>query len=233
MTKIRGSKLSRLARAAGAVGVILGIGSLLGAGGCGHVSPAVIALQMEPTRITERTGREPARQPDGVVVDPPPLLPTAVAHDEARGVVSLREPAGNAAVADLLQAFVDGWEHESIDALAALLASDATAIDGAEHGHATLVETWRQRLRAHDYGRLAGTEILRENRVQRWGYDELGAPETPARPAGMRPADVLVRAPLEVTRVAGERVFGDVMVFVLRREDGKLRIAAYGEMDSP
>ena len=203
------------------------------AGGCGRMSPAVVAPQMEPTRIAGRTGRDAVRQPDGVVVDPPPLLPSAVAHVEARGVVSLREPAGSAAVSDLLEAFIEAWEHESIDALVALLAPDAGAIDGAEHGHTTLVETWRQRLRAHDYGRLAGTEVLRADRIQRWGWDELGAPETPARPAGMRPADVLVRAPLEVTRVAGERVFGDVMVMVLRREDGKLRIAAYGEIDAP
>jgi hypothetical protein len=203
------------------------------AGGCGRISPAVVAPPLEPTPIAGRKGNDAARQPDGVVVDPPALLPSALAHVEARGVVSLREPAGNAAVADLLEAFVEAWEHESIDALVALLAPDASAIDASEHAHGTLVETWRQRLRAHDYARFAGTEVLRADRIQRWGWDELGAPETPARPAAMRPADVLVRAPLEVTRIAGERVFGDVMVFVLRRQDGKLRIAAYGEIDAP
>ena len=147
--------------------------------------------------------------------------------------MSLREPAGNAAVVELLQAFVDGWEHESLDSLAALLLPDASAIDGGEHGHVSLVEAWRQRLRAHDYARLAGMEVLRPDRIQRWAWDELGTPETPARPPGMRPADLLVRVPLEVTRIAGERVFGDVMTMVLRREDGKLRIAAYGEIDAP
>ncbi len=152
---------------------------------------------------------------------------------EARGVVSLRAPTGNDAVADLMQAFVEGWEHESIDALVALLTPDAGAIEGPDHGHAALVESWRQRLRAHDYARLAGAEILRPDRIQRWAWDELGAPETPARPRGMLPAEILVRAPVEVTRVAGERVFGDVMTMVLRREDGKLRIAAYGEVDGP
>ena len=176
---------------------------------------------------------ETARQPDAVVVDPPPSLPSAVARGEARGVVSLREPAGTAAVSELLQAFVDGWEHESIDALAVLLAPDAVAIDGAEHGHTSLIDTWRLRLRAHDYGRLAGTEVVRADRIQRWAWDELGTPDSPARPQSMRPADVLVRAPFEVTRVGGERVFGDIMVLVLRRVDGKLRIAAYGEIDAP
>ncbi len=148
-------------------------------------------------------------------------------------MLSLREPPANDAVAELVQAFVDGWEHESIDALVGLLAPDAGALDGSDHGHAALVENWRQRLRAHDYGRLAGSEIVRVDRVQRWAYDELGTPETPPRPRGMQPAEILVRAPVEVTRVAGERVFGDVMLMVLRREDGKLRIAAYGEVDTP
>jgi hypothetical protein len=36
-----------------------------------------------------------------------------------------------------------------------------------------------------------------------------------------------------VTHVAGEKLFSDVIVLVLRREDGKFRIAAYGEMDVP
>ena len=49
----------------------------------------------------------------------------------------------------------------------------------------------------------------------------------------MRSGEVLVRAPLEVTRVAGERVFGDVLMMVLRRQDGSLRIAGYSEVDAP
>ena len=207
------------------------LGALVVAAGCGHASPAVVTA---PRADVERAAdRAVTRRPDAVVVDPPPSLPSAVAHVEARGVVSLREPPGNAAVAELLQAFIDGWERESIDALVALLTPDAGAIDGSEHGHATLVDGWRQRLRAHDYARLAGTDILRPDRIQRWAWDELGAPDAPPRPASMRPAEIYVRAPLEVTRIAGEKVFGDVMVMVLRREDGKLRIAAYGEMDAP
>jgi hypothetical protein len=197
---------------------------------CGSVNPAPIAPA--PADRGGPPGKDP-RRPDAVVVDPPQSVPSAVAHVEARGVITLREPAGNAAVDGLLQAFVDGWEHESIDALVALLAPDAVLLDGSERSHATLVETWRQRLRAHDYARLSGAEVLRADRVQRWAWDELGTPESPARPPGMRPSDLLVRAPLEVTRVAGERVFGDVMIMVLRHEDGKLRIAAYGEVDAP
>jgi hypothetical protein len=146
-------------------------------------------------------------------------------------VVALFEPAPDGAVADLLRAFVDAWSSESIDALAALLTTDAGPLDGRSRGRTALVESWRARLRAHPYARLAGTEVLRSDRIERWSDGELGAAGSPARPADMRPGEFLVRAPLEVTRIGNEKVFGDVIEMVLRAEDGKLRIAAYGETD--
>ena len=124
-------------------------------------------------------------------------------------------------------------ERESLEALLGLATADAGLIDGPDHGHAALVESWRQRLRAHDYGRLAGAEIVLPERIERWEWDELGTPPRPRDPTGMRPGEILVRAPLEVTRVAGERVFGDVLLMVLRRQDGSLRIAGYSEVDAP
>jgi hypothetical protein len=176
------------------------------------------------------------RRPDGVVLDPPTVLsalPAASAHARAEGIVALREPSGADAVVDLVLGFLDGWAHESLDSLLALTTPDAGLLDGPDHGHATLVESWRQRMHAHDYARLAGAEIVRPERIERWEWDDLGPPPAPARPPEMRRGEVLVRAPLEVTRVAGERVFGDVLTLILRREDGKLRIAAYGESDAP
>ena len=56
----------------------------------------------------------------------------------------------------------------------ALATADAGLIDGPDHGHAALVESWRQRLRAHDYGRLASAEIVLPERIERWEWDELG-----------------------------------------------------------
>ena len=172
----------------------------------------------------------PARAPDGVVIDPPPILPAPVARSRAQGVISLREPPAHDAVVELVRAFLDGWQRESLETLLGLSTPDAGLIDGPDHGHAALVESWRQRLRAHDYGRLAGTELVAPERIERWEWDELGTPDTPARPSGMRPGEILVRAPLEVTRVAGERVFGDVVTMVVKRQDGGLRITGYGEV---
>lgn len=174
-----------------------------------------------------------ARAPDGVVMDAPPLVPAPLARGNARGVVSLREPPGQDAVVELVRTFLDGWQRESLETLLSMVSPDAGLIDGPDHGHAALVESWRQRLRAHDYGRLAGAEMVQAERIQRWEWDELGTPARPSRPSGMRPGEILIRAPLEVTRVAGERVFGDVVTMILRRQEGTLRIAGYGEGDAP
>jgi hypothetical protein len=177
-----------------------------------------------------------ARRPDAVPLESSAALPVARGHAQARGVVvALFEPAPDAAVADLLRAFVDGWRSESIDALASLLTADAGPLDARGRGRAALVEGWRARLRAHPYGRLEGTEVLRSDRIERWGdgEPELGSSGSAVRLPEMQPGEFLVRAPLEVTRIGNERVFGDVIEMVLRPEEGKLRIAAYGEVDPP
>jgi hypothetical protein len=176
-------------------------------------------------------GGAPARRPDAVPLESSAALPVAGERAQARGVVALVEPAPDEAVADLLRAFVDGWQSESIDALASLLTTDAGPLDARGRGRAALVEGWRARLRAHPYGRLEGTEVLRSDRIERWSQAELGSMGSAVRPPDMQPGEFLVRAPLEVTRIGNERVFGDVIEMVVRPEDGKLRIAAYGEVD--
>jgi hypothetical protein len=171
----------------------------------------------------------PPRRPDGVVVEPPPALPPPVARAAARGVIALREPLAGDAVREAVMQVVAAWERGSLEALVALLTVDAGPVEARGRGRGPLVEAWRQRLRAHEYGRLAGLEVVRPERIERWTWDELSAPGTPGRPADMRPEEVLVRVPIETTHVAGEKLFDDVMVLVLRREEGKYRVAGYGE----
>ncbi len=143
----------------------------------------------------------------------------------------LREAPPASAVVELLESFVDAWEHDSLDALLSLLTPDAGPLDGRARGRGVLLDTWRQRLRAHSYARLAGVELVRTDRIRRWNQSDLGASDDPPRPPDMAPEEVFVRAPLEVTRLGGERVFGDVLEMVLREQDGKLKIAAYREVD--
>jgi hypothetical protein len=167
------------------------------------------------------------------VVEPPAAMPSAAARAEARGVVALREPLAGDAVRDLVAALIDAWQRESLDALSSLLTADAGPFEARVRGRAAVVESWRQRLRAHPYSKLAGMELVRPERIERWDLDDLGAPDAPARPQEMRPGELYVRVPIEVSRIAGEKFFGEMIVLLVRREEGRYRIAAYGEIDSP
>jgi hypothetical protein len=190
---------------------------------CATPSPALQA----PSASAE----PPPRRPDAVVVEPPPAMPVPAAHAEAHGVVALREPLSSDAVADVVRALMDAWQRESLEALGALLTPDAGPVEARGRGKGALVESWRQRMRTHPYRHLEGLQLVRPERIEHYAYDELGGPDAPARPASMREGEVYVRIPLEVTQVAGEKYFDDVIVLLLRREEGSYKIAAYGETE--
>jgi len=179
------------------------------------------------------SGAQPPRRPDGVVLEPPPSIPTPVTRALAGGVIALREPLGGDAVRELVSSLVDAWEHESLDGLTALLAADAGPIESRARGRSALIESWRQRMHAHEYGRLSGVELVRPERIERYDWDDLAGADAPARPPEMRPDELYVRVPLQTTRVAGELFFQDVILLLLRREEGRYRISAYGEVDAP
>jgi hypothetical protein len=197
-----------------------------GAVACGAAQPPTVDAPG-----TAGSVETPPRRPDAVVVEPPAALPSATSHAEARGVVALREPLAGDAVREAVVQVAEAWQQGSLEALVALLTNDAGAIEARSRGRGPLVESWRQRLRSHEYARLAGVELVRPERIERWSWDELGASDAPARPADMRPDEVYVRVPLEVTRLANEKVFDDVMVLLLRLEDGRYKVSAYGEVE--
>jgi hypothetical protein len=158
-------------------------------------------------------------------------MPPATGVAPARGVVTLRVPVNDEAVVALVQTLIDAWQRESLESLVGLLTPDAQNLEAHGHGGTSLPDGWRLRLQTHEYRRLAGIELVRPARIRRWDYDDLGAKGAPPRPPEMRPGDLLVRVPVEVTHVAGEKLFGDLMTIVLRPEGPKLRVAAYGESD--
>jgi hypothetical protein len=45
----------------------------------------------------------------------------------------------------------------------------------------------------------------------------------------MRPGDLYVRVPIATPRVGQEQLFGDVLVLLLRREGGQLKIAGQAD----
>lgn len=206
----------------------------------GRVGAAAAALALtlagcaaRPSSVTQApygaSAEPPPRRPDGVVLEPPPAMPSSSLQADARGVVALRVPVSAEAVRDCVEALLLAWQGGSLDGLTALLAPDAGPLEARARGAGPLVEGWRSRLRAREYRRLEGLELARLDRVERYAYADLGGPDAPARPPDMRTDETLVRVPLEVTQLGGERYFGDVLVLLVRGHQGRARIVAYGE----
>ena len=209
-----------------ATALLAGAGAGLACAACAGPAPSVA--------VADPSSTEPAaRRPDGVVVEPTPALPRAADRAPARGVVALREPLGVEAAQDLVRAYVHAFEREDEGALAQLLTSDAAPLFGGRGGRGALLEQWRTRLKNLDYGKLAGLEVARLERMERFEYDELGAPAPLPRPPEMKPGELLLRIPIATPRVGAEQLFGDVVVLLLRREEGHFRIAGASEENSP
>jgi hypothetical protein len=174
------------------------------------------------------------RRPDGVVIEPAAALPPIGERARARGVVALREPLSDEAVKEVVRTYFTLFEHEDLEGLAQLVTADVVSLDVRARGsRSSILETWRARMRQLDYAKLAGLEVAAFDRLEHYGYEDLEGSTSPARPSAMRPGDTLVRIPVSAARVAGERFFGDTLTLLLRREEGRFKIAGVAEDDAP
>ncbi len=169
------------------------------------------------------------RRPDGVALEPPPAVPPAVDRAEAKGVVALREPLADRDVEDVVRAYLRAFEREDMQALSQLLTQDAVCLGRPGSTREQLLDAWRTRIKNFEYQQLAGLEIARISDIERHTYETLGSPGTPPRPPEMRPGDLYVRVPITTPRIGSDQLFGDVVVLLLRREDGKLKIAGQAD----
>ena len=143
-------------------------------------------------------------------------------------ILALREPLGDKDVEEVVRAYVRAFEREDIDALVQLLAQEAVPL-GRAGTKAQLIELWRTKIKNFEYQRLAGVEIARFAQIERFGYEALAASGGPQRPTEMRPGDLYVRVPIATPRVGTDQLFGDILVLLLRREDGHLHIAGQAD----
>lgn len=169
------------------------------------------------------------RRPDGVTLDPPPAMPSASDRMDARGVIALREPFADKDVDDVVAAYVRAFEREDDVALVELLALDAVAIGRQGSTRQQLIESWRTKIKSFEYQRLAGLEVARLSQIERYTFETLGIVGAPPRPTEMRSGDLYVRVPMVTSRIGSEQLFGDVVVLLLRREDGRLKIAGQAD----
>lgn len=200
--------------------------ALAAASACGGV-----AAGPAPRTLWQADG-PPLRLTPGVDWEPVTPLPSPETRSRAGGAVYLRERVSKAEVGGVVDAFMDAWTRKSIDDLVALLGTDAGPIEARGRGRAALVDDWRDRLRSYDYGRLAGVELVRRERVQMHEAGDEDAADRVLQGIDLRPQEIYVRVPLELNALGGEKLFGDVLVFILRREEGELRIVGYGETSS-
>jgi hypothetical protein len=169
------------------------------------------------------------RRPDAVVLEPPLAVPPASDRAAARGVVALREPLGDKEVEDVVRAYVRAFEREDEPALEQLLGEGAVPLGRPGTSRVQLVELWKTKLRNFEYQKLAGTDVARLSQIEKHSYDTLGGAGTRARPPEMKPGDIYVRVPIATPRIGSEQLFGDVLVLLLRREDGRLRIVGQAD----
>jgi hypothetical protein len=164
------------------------------------------------------------RRPDGVVVDPSPELPVAAeAADRGNGIVALKPPLPDRAARAMVAAFMRSIVQENVEALTELSAIDATVAARGRTGAPSLVDHWRARMRHFRYRTLAGEVLYRDADIELYRYEDLETPlpGRPLRPPEMVRTDVLLRVPILVVRAGSERVFGDDILFHLRRDKGR------------
>jgi hypothetical protein len=217
------SRPSRRCRRAIRAPRVAAFGLALGAVACGAAPPAIVTSVVLP---------DAARQPDGVVLEESPAIPEVSERAPARGVVALRAPLGGGAVLTIVHRLFRGFTHGGIEALEPLLTDDATIL-GSGRGRAPLVEQWRTRLKNLDYGRLSVSAIVEDDQIERFDFDDLDLPGAPERPATMREGDALVRFPIATPRVGSEKLFGDEITLLLRRDGASFKIAGFGEVNGP
>ena len=174
------------------------------------------------------------RQPDGVLLDPAPVVPPASERAPARGVVSLKEPVGDDVIRRAVDAFFATFANRDAEALDVLLSRSARLLDA--HGGSTygaLREELRGRIHAFD---VAAVSSVRIEGVERFDYRDLDEAGARSRPREMRPGDVLVRVHVAVPRSTGVKLFSPVVVLLWRWEEdvdapGKTvpRVAGYDE----
>jgi hypothetical protein len=167
------------------------------------------------------------RRPDGVVVDPSPELPPATeATDKTTGIVALKTPLPDRAARTVVAAFFRAVIAENVEALGEICTTDATLSAKGRTGAPSVVDHWRARLRHFHYRVLAGEILYQEADIEVYRYEDLETPlpGRPLRPPEMTASDVLLRVPVLIVRAGNERVFGDDIMFHLRRDKGKYLI---------
>ncbi len=169
-----------------------------------------------------------------MLVDPEAAIPEARSHAPATGIITLEPPVASEALFALVNTFFAAFAKRSPESINELMVNDLVPLD-TRRTRGEIVTDWQARNRRLDYTAIRGLDIVRIERMERFGYDDLGPTSSPPRPEDMQPGDLLVRLPVvaPIDQKTGEKLFRDVLLMLVRPVDQKLRIAGIGEVDTP
>jgi hypothetical protein len=176
------------------------------------------------------------RQPDGVVIDAEPTVPRAVESSAARGVISLKEPLGDAVVRGAVEAFFVPFTSHDPEAVDGVLSHSARLLDS--HGASSFAVVRDELLRRVAGFKAAGVTSVHIDSIERFDFGDLGENGGHPRPPEMRKGEVLVRVHVTTPHPTGDRLFADVVVLLLRwdEEDGpgkaRLKVAGFDEQEA-
>ena len=182
-------------------------------------------------KTSSDAGDDAPRKPDGVAIDP--ASATMGPRDRAsaeEGVVTLRSPLGVDLATAMIADFFSRVVVEDDDGLEALFTRDAIAVTAGPSGGMGQTPAaalwWEQRFRRLDYSKMAGEVVFRESELEVYrAEDALDAPPHRAiRTEALNDNDVIIRAPIVTPRSGQERLFGDEIVFWLRRDGDRFKI---------
>lgn len=222
--------------AKGALGILVS----LALGACaGVVSPAVAR---ESPKEHEPGKDPPPRHPDGVYFNLSTALPMAREEAPAQGIIALRDPVSREEVLVLVRsyfrAFLAGG-GEASSALSSLALREAKRMD---EGGGDLLPNLVGRLRNLDYSHVSPETVAAYDEMRMMTLSNLNASrgavadvEDLRRPEIMREGDILCQVPILVKRMGGVRLFGNEVVFLLRRPERteSLKIAGLAEDGAP
>ena len=186
------------------------------------------------------TSREPSeqpRRPDGVAVDLEGSLPVArtsgSTHD---GLIALQEPVDASLAMQSVRTFFRAIGSEDLEGMKTVLSNDAQLLPIGTGNGMPVERHWDRRFRKLDYTSLGGEPMYRESMIEVYRYEDLeqAMAGRPLRPAAMMQEDVLIRVPVTRTRVGIDRVFGEEIRFLLRRQDRRFEIqTVYEDFAAP
>jgi hypothetical protein len=212
---------------------------LLVASACAGPAQSVVPQKAVTAR---EPGDEPLpRHPDGVVFDLDTALPAVRIEAPAKGVVVLREPISREEALLVLHGYLRAFVSGDGAALSGIVLHDARRLDDTG---GDLLQNLASRMRGVDYSHVSPESVAAFEDVRVMSYSDLsGSAKAPVvgvvaeelrRPDPMRDGDVVCEMPMRTRRVSGVRLFGERVVFLVRRvADGSLKIAGLAEEGAP